>query len=215
MAHKELPAGHFSHWEPETAYHGSKLGMWLFLATEVHLFGGLFCVFALYRWRMLEQFDQWAMTLNWKLGALNTVFLLTSSYWMVRAVDAAQKGLNKKCKRYLEITMLFGSGFFVVKFFEYKAKLIDHVPAITPSTNVFYGLYYVMTSLHALHVLVGVGLIAWIWDMARKEKFSVTYYTPVEMIGLYWHLVDVIWIFLFPVVYLLGGIDLSGGGSHG
>ena len=130
---------------------------------------------------------------------------------MVRAVDSAQKGLNKRCKRHLEYTLLFGSGFFVVKFFEYKSKLIDHAPAILPDTHVFYGLYYVMTGLHALHVLVGVGLIFWVWTLAKKERFSVTYYTPVEVSGLYWHLVDVIWIFLFPIVYLLGGVSLFGG----
>ena len=214
MAHHELPAGHFHHMEPESAYHGAKLGMWVFLATEVHLFGGLFCCFALYRWRFLEEFDTFAQTLNWKLGALNTAVLLTSSYCMVRAVDAAQKGFNKKCQAWLAWTFLGGIGFFVVKSFEYHAKLIAHDPPIVPSTHVFYGLYYVMTALHALHVFVGLLLIAWVWHLSKKEKFSVAYYTPVEIVGLYWHLVDVIWIFLFPVLYLLGGIP-SGGGSHG
>lgn len=213
MAHKQLPAGHFHHMEPESAYHGAKLGMWIFLATEVHLFGGILCAFAVFRWRYLEEFDKYAQTLNWKLGALNTVILLTSSYCMVRAVDAAQKGLNKTCQKWLVVTMMGGLGFFVVKGFEYHAKLIGHVPAITPSTHVFYGLYYIMTGLHALHVFVGLALILWIWVLAGKERFSVSYYTPVEVIGLYWHLVDVVWIFLFPVLYLLGGIG-SGSAAH-
>ena len=218
MSHSEtMPAGHFHHCEPETAYHGAKLGMWIFLATEVHLFGGLFCTFALYRYKLPEMFNEFATHLNFWLGGLNTLFLLASSYWMVRAVDSAQKGLNWRCKRQLEYTMILGCGFFVVKYFEYKSKLthIDPVTGlldpITPSTNVFYALYYCMTGLHALHVLVGIGLLLWVWNLARKERFSVTYYTPVEVSGLYWHLVDVIWIFLFPIVYLLGGATLFGG----
>ena len=115
MAHQaDLPPGHFTYFEPEQAFHASKLGMWIFLATEVHLFGGVFCVFAVYRWKMLEEFNNHAATLNWKLGALNTAILLASSYTMVRAVDAAQKGLNKKVIHWLNWTILGGIGFFVV-----------------------------------------------------------------------------------------------------
>lgn len=214
MSHSEtLPPGHFHHMEPEQAYHGAKLGMWLFLATEVHLFGGMFCAFAIYRWKYLEEFNQLAQTLNWKLGALNTLILLTSSYTMVRAVDAAQKGLNKKCRQWIEFTMLGSILFFVVKGFEYSAKL-GHEPPILPSTHVFYGLYYSMTGIHAFHVLIGLGLMIWLWFLTKQHRFSVTYYTPVEVVGLYWHLVDVIWIFLFPIAYLLGGVHLFGG-SHG
>ena len=216
MGHdKELPAGHFSYFEPEQAYHASKLGMWIFLATEVHLFGGLFCAFAFYRWHYLEQFNEFAHSLNWKLGALNTFFLLTSSYTMVRAVDFAQKGLNKRVIRWLDYTLLFGVGFFVVKFFEYKAKLFDHNPPILPSTHVFYGLYYTMTGLHAVHVAVGVGLMIWLRGLAKKNRFTPVYYTPVEVTGLYWHLVDVVWIYLYPTLYLLGGISMVAGGGHG
>lgn len=203
---KSLPPGHFSYFEPEQAYHSSKLGMWIFLATEVHLFGGIFCVFAVYRWRYLEEFNQFAQTLSWKLGALNTIFLLTSSYWMVRAVDAAQKGLNKKVKRYVDFTLLFGSMFFVVKYFEYSDKFAH---GISPTTHVFYGLYFAMTGIHAVHVAIGVGALLWLRSLAKKNLFSPTYYTPVEVTGLYWHLVDVIWIYLYPVVYLLGGISWS------
>lgn len=214
MGHDEsLPPGHFSYFEPEQAYHSSKLGMWIFLATEVHLFGGLFSAFAIYRWRYLEQFNEFAQTLNWKLGALNTVFLLSSSYWMVRAVDAAQKGINKKVVKYCNITLLFGCAFFVVKFFEYKAKL-THVPPIVPSTHIFYGLYYLMTGIHAVHVLVGVGAIWWLRCLAKKQRFSPVYYTPVEVVGLYWHLVDVVWIYLYPVLYLLGGITIGAAAAH-
>jgi len=201
--HEALPAGHFHHLEPEQAYKSSILGMWIFLATEIHLFGGLFCAFAVYRYKFLDEFNQFAQGLNWKLGALNTVFLLTSSFTMVLAVDAAQKGLNKKVVKRLWITLFFGMLFFVVKGIEYNAKF-SH--GIYPDTHTFYGLYFVMTGLHAVHVAVGVGLIYWILRLAKKERFSPQYYTPVEVIGLYWHLVDVVWIFLFPTLYLLGGI---------
>ncbi len=207
-AHEVLPPGHFHHVEPEQAYHASKLGMWIFLATEVHLFGGLFCTFAIYRWQYLHEFNEHARELNWMLGLLNTIVLLTSSYYMVRAVDAAQKGLNRKVCLWLERTLGCGIVFMVVKFFEWKHKLVDIDPPITPNTHIFYGLYYTMTGLHGVHVVVGLGLIGWLWTLARKNRFGVSYYTPVEVVGLYWHLVDVVWIYLFPLFYLLGGVKL-------
>lgn len=205
-AHHELPPGHFHHVEPEQAYHSAKLGMWLFLATEVHLFGALFCAFAIFRWKYMDLFHEHSRHLNWKLGALNTVVLLTSSYWMVRAVDAAQKGLNRKVGRYIGYTTLCAFIFLVVKYFEWTDKFAH---GITPSKDVFYGLYFTMTGLHGVHVLVGIGLLAWLWLLAKADRFRVTYYTPVEVVGLYWHLVDVVWIFLFPLFYLIGGLEMG------
>jgi len=203
-SHAELKPGHFHHWEPEQAYHGSKLAMWIFLATEVHLFGAAFCVFAIYRWMHLDQFNHDAQLLDWRMGLINTIVLLSSSYWMVRAVDYAQKGLNKKVKHCLDIVLLCSLIFFVVKGFEYSAKFA-HTPPIYPNTSIFFGMYFAMTGIHAVHVLVGVGVMLWLRALASKERFSPVYYTPVEISGLYWHLVDVIWIYLFPVLYLLPG----------
>lgn len=209
MAHEgELPPGHFSYMEPEQAYHASKLGMWFFLVTEVLLFGGLFAAFALYRWKFLEDFTRSAHLLNWKLGFTNTIILLTSSYTMVRAVDAAQHGNNKKVQSWLVWTVVLGLGFFVIKGIEYSSKFSHH---IYPSSDIFFGLYFVMTGIHAFHVLVGLILMIWLWRIAAKGQFSPTFYTPVEVCGLYWHLVDVVWIFLFPVLYLMSGI---GAGAH-
>lgn len=211
MAHEhgeQLPPGHFSYMEPEQAYHASKLGMWFFLVTEVLLFGGLFAAFALFRWKYLDDFNHNAHLLNWKLGFTNTLILLTSSYTMVRAVDAAQHGLNKKVQFWLILTILFGLGFFGIKGIEYNAKFSHH---IYPSTDIFFGLYFIMTGIHAIHVLIGLLLMIWLLLIARKDLYSPTFYTPVEVCGLYWHLVDVIWIFLFPVLYLMGGI---GAGAH-
>ena len=207
MAHQELAPGHYHHFEPEQAYHSSKLAMWIFLATEVHLFGGLFCTFAIFRWRYLTQFEEYGRSLNWKLGALNTVILLTSSFLMVLAVDAAQKGLNKKVANRLFWTMICGIAFFIVKYFEWTHKFENN---IYPSTHIFYGLYFTMTGIHAVHVLVGLGVMVWLWWLAKKERFSPLYYTPVEVTGLYWHLVDVVWIYLYPLLYLLGGISMNG-----
>ena len=204
MSHNEdLEPGHYAHFEPEQAYHASKLGMWIFLATEVHLFGGLFCTFAIFRWFYLDEFIHHAQSLNWKLGTLNTIVLLASSYFMVRAVDAAQKGLNKRCKDWLDGTLLCGLIFMMVKAVEYGGKFSHD---IYPNTHIFYGLYFTMTGVHGIHVLAGMGAIFWLRSLAAKEKFRVTYYTPVEVVGLYWHLVDVIWIYLFPLLYLIGGI---------
>ena len=200
-----MPPGHFHHFEPEQAYHASKLGMWIFLATEVHLFGGLFSTFALFRWMYFDDFHTLCHTLNWKLGLLNTIVLLTSSYFMVRGVDAAQKGLNKKCANWMLVTFLCGVAFLIVKYIEYTAKF-SH--GITPSSHIFYGLYFTMTGLHGVHVLGGMGAMIWLWVLARKNRFSPTYYTPVEVVGLYWHLVDVIWIYLFPLLYLIGGVKI-------
>jgi len=204
MAHDEaLPPGHFHHLEPEQAYHSSKLAMWIFLATEIHLFGGAFCVFAFFRWRYFEEFNHFAQQLNWQLGATNTAVLLASSYTMVRAVDAAQKGLNDKCGVWLNWTILGGLLFFVIKGIEYSSKF-SH--GIYPNSHIFWGLYYTMTGIHAFHVAVGIGVLIWLRILAARNRFSTVYYTPVEVVGLYWHIVDVIWIFLFPIMYLLGGI---------
>lgn len=211
MSHSEtLAPGHYHHIEPEGAYHASKLGMWLFLATEVHLFTALFCAFAVFRWKYHEIFVESARTLDWRLGALNTAVLLTSSYFMVRGVDRAQHGDNKGVSKWLFWTQVCAFIFLIVKSVEYGMKFSHH---ISISTNVFYALYFAMTSIHGLHVIIGMGAIYWLQRLAKVNRFSTTYYTPVEVIGLYWHLVDAVWIFLFPIVYLAGGIQFGGPGA--
>ena len=219
MSHEKLAPGHYHHFEPEQAYHSSKLGMWFFLATEIHLFTALFAVFFTLRGKYLDSpmavadgspadvcrtFNECAQTLYWQLGMLNTALLLISSYVMVLAVDAAQHGQNKKCWKYLFITNIFALGFCAVKCVEYYGKF-SH--GIGPWTNSFYGLYFTMTGIHALHVIIGMGVIIWLMRLSKRGTFSTSFYTPVEVVGLYWHLVDAVWIFLFPLVYLLGGIN--------
>lgn len=203
MSHTEtLPPGHFHHIEPETAYHASKFGMWLFLATEILFFGGLFCAFAVFRYLYFDMFHTGSQTLNWKIGALNTVVLLLSSYTMARAVDAAQRGDNRAVIKWVWPTLLCGTFFILVKwFFEYVPKA-EH--GLFPPPNIYFGLYFCMTGLHAIHVVVGLGVLYWLILLAKKNRFSETYYTPVEVVGLYWHLVDLVWIYLFPLLYLVG-----------
>lgn len=210
MSHAEsLKPGFFHHFEPEQAYHACKLGMWFFIATEVLLFTALFAAFAVIGYRYEELFIDSAAQLNWKLGMLNTGVLLASSWTMVRGVDAAQRGSNEKCNFWLTITTILALGFFVVKGIEYSSKFSHDIYI---STNVFWAFYYTMTGIHAFHVLIGVGMLLWLKGLCKKGIFSETYYTPVEIGGLYWHLVDLVWIYLFPIVYLYGHLTLNGAG---
>lgn len=199
--HAELPPGHFHHLEPETAYHSAKFGMWLFLATEVLFFGGLFAAFAVFHTIYFDMFHEGSKALNWKLGGLNTVVLLFSSWTMARAVDSAQHGDNKGVIKWIWPTFICACIFLIVKYFEYSAK-VEH--GFWPPPNIYFGLYFCLTGLHGIHVVVGMGLLWWMKGLAKKNRFSTTYYTPVEVGGLYWHLVDLVWIYLFPLLYLIG-----------
>lgn len=204
---------HVHHMDARTAYHAAKFGMWLFLATEILLFGGLFCAFILFRWMYLEEFHHASKHLNVWMGGTNTVVLIISSFFAAKAVDAAQHNDNKKVVRNLLVTIVCACGFLVIKYFEYSAKYHHGLFPTSPEFNspdfnhaykCFFALYYCMTGLHALHVLIGMAILGWVISKARKDRFSNRYYTPVEVGALYWHLVDLIWIYLFPLLYLVG-----------
>lgn len=204
---------HVHHMDSVTAYESAKFGMWLFLATEILLFGGLFCAFALYRWTYLEEFHQASHHLNKVMGAVNTVVLLISSFFAAAAVERAQRGDNKKVTTYIILTLICACGFLVIKYIEWSAKYEHGLfpftanwnsPEFNASYKSFFGLYYCMTGLHALHVLIGMALLIWVLTKSVKNRFSPDYYTPVEIGALYWHLVDLIWIYLFPLLYLVG-----------
>lgn len=279
------PAAH--HWEPENAYSGAKLGMWLFLATEVLLFAVMFTAFAIYFVLYPEYFKHGAQNLKWWAGGINTLVLLFSSYLVAVAVDAAKHGNNAKVKKLLLGTIGCGGIFMMIKAYEYHQKYLHGLfpitdsqfgsvplywPAVifaivlllavgclafglrgfhyerygefwkwfgaaaglvaayciaaklgafsgivepaeahyvwrgselTNSYKMYYGLYYCMTGLHAFHVIVGMGALFWVYLLANDNRFSSAYYTPMELGGLYWHLVDLIWIFLFPLLYLV------------
>jgi cytochrome c oxidase subunit III len=188
----------------------SHLGMWTFLATEVLFFGGLFMAYILYRHLYPDAFALGSRRTDLFYGTLNTAILLTSSLTMALAVQAARGGDNKPTVRCLLLTIILALGFLVIKGFEYREDIAEKlVPgpgfnaALAPRAGVFFWLYWAMTGLHAIHVMVGVGLLSVITVLAGRRRFSSRYCTPVEVSGLYWHFVDLVWIFLYPLLYLI------------
>ena len=190
----------------------STLGMWVFLLTEVLFFGGLFFAYMLYRVWYFDAFAEASRDLDIQLGGLNTVVLIASSLTMALGVRAAQTSERKNTVFWLIATIILGCVFLVVKAFEYEHKFaVGHVPGpnfisespFAAQEQIFFSLYFTMTGLHALHMVVGVALMSVITWMAAKGRFDEHYYTPVEMAGLYWHFVDLVWIYLFPLLYLV------------
>jgi len=186
------------------------LGMWAFLATEVLFFGAMFNSYITYRHAYPQAFAEASHHTIVLFGTLNTGILLTSSLTMALAVHAARENNIKWAFRFLVITILFALGFLIVKGLEYHQDIEEHLwPGphfrgdLPPQAQIFWILYWIMTGVHALHVTVGIGLLSTIAWMTSRRKFSGAYYTPVEMSGLYWHFVDIIWIFLYPLLYLI------------
>jgi cytochrome c oxidase subunit III len=189
------------------------LGMWAFLVTEVLMFGGLFLTYAVYRVAYPEAYAAASHHLNVPIGAFNTAVLIGSSLTMALAVRSAQLGRQSQLLLFLILTMALGGVFLGVKVVEYADKFEHHlVPgasfhfegAQARPAQIFFGLYFAMTGLHASHMIIGEGILAVLLWMARRGRFSPAYYTPVELFGLYWHFVDIVWIFLFPLLYLIG-----------
>lgn len=179
----------------------AKFGMWLFLGTEILLFGGLFAAYALFRAKYPEMFLEYHKNLDIQKGALNTIVLIFSSFTMALAVLYAQRKKQLYTTIFLSVTFICGAIFGVVKYFEYMAKFEHH---IYPDKNIFYALYFMMTGLHMIHVFIGMIIILFLIVMNMQGRFIRGRYTPVEVGGLYWHLVDLIWIYLFPLMYLIG-----------
>jgi heme/copper-type cytochrome/quinol oxidase subunit 3 len=173
-----------------------KLGMWLFLATEVMMFGGFVATFVLFRAARPAMATD-AAHLAPGGATLNTLVLLTSSLTMALGVRAAKVSQQRETRRWLAATMLLGTAFLGVKAVEYAGKLSA---GLTPGTSIFFSCYYTLTGLHALHVVAGILLLAWV--AARLPRWAWTGGAVVETAGLYWHFVDVVWIFLFPLLYL-------------
>lgn len=199
----------------------SSLGMWIFLATEVMFFGGLFCAYLIYRRWYFGDFAAASASIKVQLGAINTAVLICSSLTVVLAIWAAQTSRRAIMLVMLALTMLFGLTFLGIKGVEYKEKFDEHhVPGASfsfhdaiPSqpgqyanpqhAQIFFALYFIMTGLHALHMIVGLGIFTWLFWMAWKGRFTPEYHTPLEIGGLYWHFVDIVWIYLFPLLYLI------------
>ena len=272
MSHSSSPYQQHHFDTPEQQFDAGKLGIWLFLATEILLFGGLFCAYAIYRANHHEVFVYAHQFLDKVLGGTNTVILLCSSLTMAWAVRASQLGQRRLLITLLSLTLLGGFGFMGIKYVEYKAKwehgllpgthfapreegeaeaqpVAPAAPAPSPpaaaagapgpsgagttikaaaqgpagtvgldasaqsgaashgkrpsNVQIFFGIYFLMTGLHGIHVLAGMGAIVWILVRSIKGHFGPEYFTPVDFVGLYWHLVDLIWIFLFPLLYLI------------
>jgi cytochrome c oxidase subunit 3 len=194
-------------------HEASWLGMWVFLATEVMFFGGMFLGYTLYRAAYPQAFASASNHLDLWLGTINTAVLICSSFTMALAVRAAQLGNRKPVIIFLILTMVLGVGFLGIKFTEYYSKFVEHlVPgsafayegSLASAAEIFFSFYFAMTGMHALHMIIGLGLLTVLVVKASRGRFSPAYHTPVELIGLYWHFVDIVWIFLFPLLYLVG-----------
>jgi cytochrome c oxidase subunit 3 len=194
----------------------STLGMWIFLITEIMFFGGMFLAYTVYRSSYPDVFAVASSSMNVYMGAINTVVLLCSSFTMVMAVRAAQLGNRRGTVLFLIFTLLLGLAFLGVKAFEWGEKFQEHhIPGMANfhlegialgqqgQAQLFFSLYFAMTGLHALHMVVGAGIVIALCWWAHKGKYTAEYMTPIDVGGLYWHFVDIVWIFLFPLLYLI------------
>ena len=219
VAHDAPPQLRHHFVDMEAQREASALGMWIFLVTEVLFFGGMFTAYVIYRAQYTRAFEGASNLLDLRLGAFNTVVLILSSLTMALAVWAGQQGRKNLIITFLLLTMLLGGVFLGVKAVEYTQKFQHHeVPGphfVVPmdeethqplprQSEMFFSLYFCMTGLHALHMVIGIGLLLWLVLRARRGEFTARYNTPVDMVGLYWHFVDIVWIYLFPLLYLLG-----------
>ena len=206
--------GHFQTMEQQKE--SATLGMWIFLSTEILFFGGLFLTYTVNRHTYSTIFAECSKSLDLKLGGFNTVVLIASSLTMAMSVWSAQGGKKKLVTLFLILTLFLGCVFLGVKAIEYHAKYVEHhIPglpfefeagsdvATNAHAQLFFSLYFGMTGLHAMHMVVGAGLLAWLIKQSLKGRFTPEYNTPVENIGLYWHFVDIVWIYLFPLLYLI------------
>lgn len=200
----------------DQAFQSSKLGMWGFLVTEVLLFAGLFVAYIIFRNLYPADFHEASKLLDPTKGTINTIVLICSSFTMAMAVNRVQVNKGKQAVVFLLITLLCAGAFMVIKYLEYTHKIHEGIlPAGLykfegidlkqfPKVPLYFSIYFLMTGLHGFHVLVGMSLIAWVMVGSMKGKYNEAYHTPVELTGIYWHLVDLIWIYLFPLLYLIG-----------
>jgi len=214
-AHHPALAHHFESLAAQKEAAG--LGMWVFIAQEVMFFGGLFAAYTIYRALYPEAFARASHHLDVTLGAVNTGVLICSSLTMAMAVHAAALGKRRQIVGWLLLTVLLGSAFLGIKVVEYTDKFHHHlVPGPhfdgaalglagqdAQRAQIYYSLYFGMTGLHALHMIIGIPILLALAWLARRGRYGAAYYTPVELTGLYWHFVDIIWIFLFPLLYLI------------
>jgi len=214
---------HFA--DAEQQRNAASLGMWIFLGTEIMFFGGMFCAYLIYRLAYYNEFAVASRTLSLPIGTINTAVLICSSLTVALSVRAAQLGKQKLIVVLLVLTLLFGLAFLGIKGYEWREKFVEHhVPGSSFSfdepmpghpeakidprhAQIFFSLYFAMTGMHALHMIIGVGIFGVLIFMAWRGRFTPEYHTPVEIGGLYWHFVDIVWIYLFPLLYLMTGTN--------
>lgn len=210
-AHHPHLSHHFKSLDQQ--FSAAKLGVWLFLATEILMFGGLFVGYLIFHAKFPEMFAEGASHLDWKLGAVNTIVLLVSSFTMAISIHYAQVGKNENSFYCMAITIICALIFLCIKYVEYTHKfhlglepgaLFSFKGAQHENLALYFSFYFLMTGVHASHVIIGIGLIAWSMYRLKRGDFDPEYYTFIEGTGLFWHLVDLIWIFLFPLLYLVG-----------
>jgi len=191
----------------------STLGMWVFLVTEILFFGGLFATYCVYRHWYADAFTAASRELIVWAGTTNTAVLITSSLTMALAVRAAQTGERRPLLTFLAATMALGCAFLGIKAFEYYSEYIaHHMPGSGfqfdaehyRHAQLFFSLYFIMTGLHAIHMIIGLAVMAVMLWWSYRGIITAEYYNPIEVSGLYWHFVDIVWIFLFPLLYLIG-----------
>jgi cytochrome c oxidase subunit III len=219
-----------AHHNPELKHHfadmeqqrdASSLGMWLFLATEIMFFGGMFCAYLIYRLWYYPEFAAASSSLDITLGTVNTAVLICSSLTVVLAVRAAQIGRRQAQVIYLALTLVLGLAFLGIKGVEWTSKFKEHhipgpsfhfegtvsnhpgQPVDQQRAQIFFSLYFAMTGMHALHMIIGIGIFSYLLYQAWKGRYTPEYHTPLENSGLYWHFVDIVWIYLFPLLYLI------------
>ena len=213
--HRHSPALAHQFEDIEQQHAADEVGMWLFLCTEVMFFGGVFLAYTIYRMQDETAFAAASHKLDVVLGTINTVVLLCSSLTMALAVDAARHGKKRMLVLLVGLTMIFGTAFLAIKGYEYHHKYEHHlIPFLglpfdwdQPSPGhaaLFFNLYFVMTGIHALHMVIGLGLLLYLLIAAMRGGLLGDFSAPVHCIGLYWHFVDIVWVFLFPLLYLIG-----------
>lgn len=209
----------------EHQFSSAKQGIWLFMVTEILMFGAIFVGFFMYKIQYPEVFAEGSRFLDWRMGFVNTLVLIFSSFTMALSIYYCQLNNNKKAIQMMGITIICAAVFMVVKYFEYTHKfhlgiypgrflnidvLNEHLlaagekPVVSKNLGMYFGFYYCMTGLHGFHVILGICMIAWLMFRANRGDFNSKYYTAVEGVGIFWHIVDLIWIFLFPLLYLIG-----------
>lgn len=210
VTHSRFLQHHFV--DADQQFEAAKIGMWIFLVTEILMFGGLFAAYIVYRLWYPDLFSEASTQLDTLWGTVNTIVLIGSSLTVAMAIRSAQLNQIRNIAINLGITIALAAIFMVIKYFEwthkfelgiFPGKFYAFDGVAHEKAHIFFSLYYLMTGLHGIHVLIGMGLMTWLLLRALKGHFNSEYYTPIEITGLYWHLVDIIWIFLFPLFYLI------------